>query len=580
MALAAPPPPWEALLQLRLEAAEHAMKELRAVCEQPEAQAVLQVRRGGAHWARHAAAVEHAPCTRALQACTTPPEMRARAAVAVAHAALPLTRLQASDHGYLSAAVLRQLESTALLKRFDAVIIDGGAARRALVSRPHAATGVGPRQHNALRFSSLPHAVALQIFAAIPPAARARAALVSRAWRDGIAEPSVWTRLDLSRARGGAVTDAALRGAVARARGQLTVLAVECAEGAEVSQNALMEVLTAHVGSLRELHLCADDEGSRIFSVAYVERLVRAAPQLRVFRADVQATLAGAARLLRKEAPFEALQLNFVEIEEDGILNDDAAVLALAAALAQHTTLRDLSVIGVSLQTPAVMDAVAAAVVQNGVPFLTIERCGLVPTSVPALVRLMRSRTLKTLSLDNSDGQVFTAPEALQLADAIAAHRTLRRLNFFGVQFWRDPVAAAAMMRAATGHPSLRSLSVSSNDPPDPVAAGAALGALVAANTPALSELHLRGSELGDAGMLPMLMALPQNKYLQLLRCFDTGMSEAFARDVFLPAVGANTSLLILEASEGWGGEGGGAPPPEVLAAEEFVAARIRRRLA
>ena len=74
MALAAPPPPWEALLQLRLEAAEHAMKELRAVCEQPEAQAVLQVRRGGAHWARHAAAVEHAPCTRALQACTTPPE--------------------------------------------------------------------------------------------------------------------------------------------------------------------------------------------------------------------------------------------------------------------------------------------------------------------------------------------------------------------------------------------------------------------------------------------------------------------------------------------------------------------------
>ena len=525
MALAAPPLPWEALLQLRLEAAEHAMKELRAVCEQPEARAVLE----------------------------------------------------ACEHGYLSAAVLQQLESTALLKRFDALIIDGGAARRVMASRPHAATGVDNSVHNVLRFSSLPHAVALQIFAAIPADARARAALVSRAWRDGIAEPSVWTRLDLSRARGGTISDAVLRGAAARARGRLTVLAVECAEGAEVSQNALVDVLTAHVGSLRELHLCANDEGSRVFSVEYVERLVRAAPQLRVFRADVQATVAGAARLLRKEAPFEALQLNYVEIEEDGILNDDAAVLALAAALAQHTTLRDLSVLGVSLHTPAVMDAVMAAVTQNGVPYLSLERCGLVPASVPALVRLMRSRTLLTLSLDNTGEHLFTAPDAVQLADAIAAHRTLQRLNCFGVQFWRDAVAAAAMMRAVTGHPSLRSLSVSSNNPPDPVAAGAALGALVAANSPALRELHFRSTELGDAGMLPMLTALPHNTHLRLLRCFRTGMSDAFARDVFLPAVGANTSLLMLEASEGWGGEGGGAPPPEVPAAEALVAARIRR---
>ena len=49
MATAPPPPPtpWHTLLQARLEAAERAMKELRAVCEQPEARAALEVRACG-----------------------------------------------------------------------------------------------------------------------------------------------------------------------------------------------------------------------------------------------------------------------------------------------------------------------------------------------------------------------------------------------------------------------------------------------------------------------------------------------------------------------------------------------------
>ena len=51
-------------------------------------------------------------------------------------------------------------------------------------------------------------------------------------------------------------------------------------------------------------------------------------------------------------------------------------------------------------------------------------------------------------------------------------------------------------------------------------------------------------------------------------------MSEDFARERFLPAVRANTSLRKLRASEWWGDEEDGEAPPEVLEAEALVAAR------
>ena len=135
-------------------------------------------------------------------------------------------------------------------------------------------------------------------------------------------------------------------------------------------------------------------------------------------------------------------------------------------------------------------------------------------------------------------------------------------------------------MRAFTGHPSLRNLRLPGNTPPDQAAAGAALGALVAANAPALRILQVHNSNLGDAGMSPLLDALAQNTHLRELNCCNTGMSEAFARDRFLPAIRANASLRKLDASERWGGVVGGQAPPVVLQAEALVAARpaARRR--
>ena len=65
--------------------------------------------------------------------------------------------------------------------------------------------------------------------------------------------------------------------------------------------------------------------------------------------------------------------------------------------------------------------------------------------------------------------------------------------------------------------------------------------------------------------------ALPHNTHLLGFNCSRTGMSAAFARDRFAPAVRANTSLRKLEASTEWVG---GAAPAELLDTERLVAAR------
>jgi hypothetical protein len=93
-------------------------------------------------------------------------------------------------------------------------------------------------------------------------------------------------------------------------------------------------------------------------------------------------------------------------------------------------------------------------------------------------------------------------------------------------------------------------------------AAGASLGALVAANAPTLHELALAGWSLGDAGMRPLVLALPHNTHLRTLDMSSNDISAAFARDVLLPAVRSNTSLRSLFI--------GGLP----AAAEAHVAAR------
>ena len=77
----------------------------------------------------------------------------------------------------------------------------------------------------------------------------------------------------------------------------------------------------------------------------------------------------------------------------------------------------------------------------------------------------------------------------------------------------------------------------------DAVTMGAALGALVAADTPALEELQVGGNHLGDGGMRPLCDALPRNTHLHTLEVDKNSMSVAFVRQQLHP-VRANISLL------------------------------------
>ena len=439
------------------------------------------------------------------------------------------------------------------------------SVRASLAWRTPAASRARGSRHAALGFASLPHAVALQIFALLPADARARAAVICRAWRAAVAEPSLWTRLDLSPASGvkRPVTDAVLRGAAALACGALKALYLE--DCVDVTHDVRLEVVTANARSLRELvcwFKCA------VLPAGSVEELVLAAPQLQGCAVDTAASFADAIRMLRNEAPFGALWLRSLEIDQTV---NGAAVHALAAAMTDHPLLTSLTLSGLQLDLPEALDAVTAAAVSCRLLCgLVLRGCSLSPASVPALARMIRGGSLTSLHIDNERQQLLDEPAAVQLADAIAASTTLRLFVLEDVRFWDDGAAAAAVIRALTGHPSVRVLALDWNNVHDAAAAGAALGALVAANAPALQELDVHTCHLGDAGLGPLFDALPHNAHLRQLDCSNTGMSAQFARDRLLPAVRANTSLRKLLTRN---------PPydvtlPEVQEAVALVAAR------
>jgi hypothetical protein len=111
-----------------------------------------------------------------------------------------------------------------------------------------------------------------------------------------------------------------------------------------------------------------------------------------------------------------------------------------------------------------------------------------------------------------------------------------------------DTTAAAELLGALTGHASLCVLGLRENvvEGADQAAVGAALGRLVAANARALTELDVSECDLGDDGLRALFEALPANTYLRKLNCSENEMSDAFGRDVLLPAVRGNTSLRQL----------------------------------
>jgi hypothetical protein len=173
------------------------------------------------------------------------------------------------------------------------------------------------------------------------------------------------------------------------------------------------------------------------------------------------------------------------------------------------------------------------------------------PASAPALARLLGSGTLTELSIirNNNRTLLLDEPAAVLLSDTLRANATLTALTLTGAWLWINDAAAAALLGALTGHASLRQLRIAAEFlmfEDRYTGAAALLGTLVAADAPALTSVHLMVSYgLTDAELRPLFEALPANTHLQELYFSFIGISNAFAANVLLPAVRANTSRKL-----------------------------------
>ena len=301
----------------------------------------------------------------------------------------------------------------------------------------------------------------------------------------------------------------------------------------------VLELVTAHAESLRELHVAYT---SYPVPDTHQAALLRAAPSLRELHTHVLNYVGQVTAMLNGKPPWAPLRLRSVSVD----VRDRSRVEleALFSAVATHEPLRILYLYGISaaLHEPATLRGLVDAVIQRRLESLYFQDCVPGPAGAPELARLLRDGTLTTLHLCGDEPLVEDAA-ARVLAPALANSR-LKELRLEYTGLWDALNAGVVLVRALAGHPTLRHFAMISTTPPAAAApvAGAALAALVAADG-ALEELLLQSSSLGDAGLRPLVEALPENTHLQWLNVYGNGMSEAFQRNVLLPAVRANASL-------------------------------------
>jgi hypothetical protein len=444
----------------------------------------------------------------------------------------------------VGACVCSQLASSARHRCAPCVLV---SATPAALARAPAHRTCGMEEHQGApaadtqlcHFALLPHALLLLILALLPVDTRLRCAEVCRGWRAALAERSLWGRLALSPESGVAtrrLTDALLRAAALRAGGALLSLAVtDCPA---ISYEALLAVVTANAATLQEARLCLG--ASRELSCAQLEALLRAAPLLCTLHADVTCTAAEARRLLRNEPPFEALRVRRLVVS--AFVGGDAATLELAADLtthaAAHASLEELCLVGAHLDAAVALDTVVEAALACRLRRLELFFCHLSPASAPALALLLGGGALTTLHLSSGGIQLLDEPAAVLLGAALRANTTLTSLGLQNTSLWQEPAAGVSLLNALTAHRSLCELQVGWNGVGTAQQqAGASLGALIAANAPTRRSLDIDGSFLGDAGMGPLVDALPHNTHLQTIDCGANGMSDAFVRERLLPAV-------------------------------------------
>ena len=424
---------------------------------------------------------------------------------------------------------------------------------------------------------SLPTALFVRICMLLPVDSRLACAAVCRPWRAALAEHSLWTHLDLSPESGvlerqsgvleGKIGDHFHGDGWVRANGFLDCVIQRAGGSLEslridlpwISRNALLPAIAANAGALRELYTSGGFPGTHDnpspadgISIWDVRQVLSKAPQLQTWVADDfrAYSVEEATTALCNEAPLELLRVQHLLV--DLLHQNNLNFAELAAGIAKHDGLEGLTIHLWSRRPEnlVALDAVVDAALSRGLLSLNLDNPGgrLPPVLVPAIARLLGGSSITRLRcrglqvVDYHDAEIFAA--------ALRANATLTDLSLSRNVDSVGPVVASAVLSALSGHVSLQHLSFDVNDGHDAGAVGAALGALVSANAPALTNLHLSQQycmEMADSVLIKLLFeALPANTHLRVLHC-TYRFSRGLMADVVLPAVRANSSLRKLK---------------------------------
>ena len=417
--------------------------------------------------------------------------------------------------------------------------------------------------------ASLPPFLALDIFARLPADARLLLALVSPSWRALVAEPSLWACVDLSEDSGVTrASDALLLAVSAKALGGMRSLDV-CGrvwaardntenERPPITIGSLLTTLQNNAQSLRHLRaLCPPlDRWHWQYlnsdTTAVVDDLLRAAPGMT--RVEVDITVAAFdASLLRN---------GVVSVRRLSVYNPPASFHAFLVNARCCSSLSELQLC--EELGAGDVEALLDFSLHKPITALSLIDPGLTPAAMPSLSRLVSGKSLTTLEVWNN---VNALPPSPAFCVAVAA-APLVRLCYANAGLFDTLTAGLSLLAAVTGHPTLRQLSLAANHvaPAGRTAVGAALGLLVAADSP-LVQLDISDCGLGNGGLFPFIDALPCNTHLRRLMCYGNEFTQLTATRL-LAAVRATASLIHLRAAWGDGST------PELVEAEAVVAAR------
>jgi len=238
-------------------------------------------------------------------------------------------------------------------------------------------------------------------------------------------------------------------------------------EGEEALGNEqLLPILRANAAALFELRAWrpVDDGGGPPTSTVEVEDLLAAAPRLRLLECDVvhsEDDARGPLPRLLREPQFAPLRMQTSQVDADNV-QPPPDVPALAAWAATHTSLKRLYLWSVPLDSQPALDAVADLAVLR-LQHLTMGVCRLSPASLPALTRMLESRSLTVLRIYNHDAPLLVGAAAPAFCAALRASR-LVSLELCGMCLRELQADGLAVIAACTGHPTMRTIEFSYND--------------------------------------------------------------------------------------------------------------------